>query len=195
MSFKSNYFSVNFSFVRKQTVQFHTILRRGKFNLKTAAIHPASPICSYVSFYLFLTAVSCGLTSYEIAFSTDSEKETNTLLAMRVILEVFFWGRIFGNFHLAFPDQNGVLVTNVGVISRRFRFNWKIFFADDLFVLLMINFLCEFKIRYESIWTGNGPFDNLPYLLTRIFQCRREEQNGSRCQRASVISNGNPNPI
>jgi hypothetical protein len=56
----------------------------------------------------------------------------------------------------------------------------------------MVNFLCEFKIRYESIWTGNGPFDNFPFLLTHIIQCRREEQNDSRCQRGSVVPNGSP---
>ncbi len=61
--------------------------------------------------------MSCGLTAYEIAFHTP--EESTNLLILRIFVEIFFFIRIFGNFHFGYYDQYGIIVADNGKILKR----------------------------------------------------------------------------
>ncbi|CAL8096398.1 unnamed protein product [Orchesella dallaii] len=89
-------------------------------NIFNFIIHPASSVCSWVSFCLLLTALSCSINAYEIAFYSESAITSAFLPVLRYTLEIFFIVRFFGNFHLGYYDETATLIVDVRRISMRY---------------------------------------------------------------------------
>lgn len=128
--------------------------RRKKLTFSNIVIHPLSPICMWVSVYLFLTSVSCGLTAYEIAFHSRSD-ESWKLLLFRCILEIFFIMRIIGNFNLAYYDEFGIIVSERKKVIKRYLYSPGGFALDIIttfpFYLFSYFLLDDSEMRYATL--------------------------------------------
>ncbi|ODN04676.1 Cyclic nucleotide-gated channel rod photoreceptor subunit alpha, partial [Orchesella cincta] len=128
----------------------HIYQELGQVNIFNFIIHPASSVCSWVSFCLLLTAMSCSVTAYEIAFYTESAITSATLPALRYTLECFFVVRILGNFHLGYYDETANLIVDVRTISRRYACKMDGLVLDLIttFPFYLISYFTSLKSEY-----------------------------------------------
>ncbi|XP_035714709.1 uncharacterized protein LOC118438473 [Folsomia candida] len=143
----------------------HILQERRKAKWYGIVFHPLSPVCTWVSFYLFVTSLSCGLTAYEIAFHTPTE--ATNLLTLRICMEIFFVVRIFGNFHLGYYDPYGTVVSDSVKVIKRYICSPSGFFLD--LVTTFPFYLISYLLRGQAGKDAEVAADIRGLQLLRVF--------------------------